>query len=545
MKISKSFSTNFAVRGALLLLGFFVFSFYIYPPLLLFFKGRGAFGLLLHSRGLSRSLLNSIGLSISVFIAASVIGGVLAVIAVRTNCRLRKLINRGALLSFAIPPYILALAWVQIFGRNGYFERIIHIVTGTDTWHSNPYSLRAAAIVMTLHLYPLMYMSLRNALDQLSPQLEQAALLAGASSLRVLSGITLPLIIPNLLSTGLLVFSRTMANFSVPALLCLPSGIKVVPTGIYSALSGLRIGEAAFMSMVLVLVSTVLYIAHAMMLRDQQRENHVRKGCSAVVKQGRAAVYFGVYLFFIVACILPLISMFISSLLLRWGLPLKAGYFTLNNYRELFGGSGDAARAFCNSLVYGGTASLLAAVVGGAAVLAANSRRSAAGRVIEAAASWPMAIPNTVLAVAAIFAWNRPPLKLYGTSWVIIVTYMVLFTPIIMKQVSGLVSSQDKRLTTAARTMGAGRLRAFFTISLPLSAPGFISGVVICLMISLREIPISLMLYSAGQETVGVLLFGMQSRSYGLEMTSALAVVLIGVILAGNKLLEVFSGGKM
>lgn len=501
-------------------------------------------GSLLCSRGLFRSLLNSIRLSISVFIAASTIGGLLAVISVRTDCRLRTFIERGVLISFAIPPYILALAWVQIFGRNGYFERIVHIITGADGWHSNPYSISAAAVVMTLHLYPLMYMSLRNALNQLPPQLEQAALLAGASSPRVLSEITLPLILPNLLSTGLLVFSKTMGNFSVPALLCLPAGISVVPTGIYSALSGLRIDEASFLSLVLVSVSTVLYIVHALMLKQQRRESHVRGDSTIVFKPGRVVVSAGVSLFFLATCVLPLVSMILSSLLLRWGLPLRAEYLTLNNYRELFSGNGNAVKAFCNSLTYGITAALMAAMVGGAAVSVANSKKSISGSFIEAAASWPMSIPNTVLAVAAIFAWNRPPLKLYGTPWGIIVTYMVLFTPIIMKQVSGLIATQDKRLLTAARTMGAGRLKAFFTISLPLAAPGFISGIVICLMIALREIPISLMLYSAGQETIGVLLFGMQSQSYGLEMTSAIAVVLVGIILAGNKLLEIFSGRK-
>ena len=545
MKISRSIFNKFAVRGALLLLGLFLFVFYIYPPFLLFFQSGDGFNGL-RRQNILVPLLNSLRLSISVFAATGIIGGLLAVAAVRVNGRLRKIIDRGVLVSFAVPPYILALAWVQIFGRNGYLERIVHSLGFAENWHSCPYSLTASAVVMTLHLYPLMYMSIRNGLERLDPRYEQAALLAGASAPRVLCGITLPLVLPNILSTGLLVFSRTMANFSVPALLCLPAGIDLVPTGIYSALSSLRTNQAALFSIVLVSVSTVLHIAHGALLRSRQRESCFSGGQADVYRgvRGRKAAGAAVFCFFTIACVIPLAAMAVSSFLLRWGLPLEPKYFTLNNYREIFSGSGDAARAFGNSFLYGGTAALFAVIVGGAAAFVSARRKTPGGRLIEAAASWPMAVPNTVLAVAAVFAWNRPPLRFYGTGWAIILTYMVLFTPIVLKQISGLAETEDGRLTAAARTAGAGGVKAFFTVSFPLVLPGIFSGLMICMMIALREIPISLMLYSAGRETVGVLLFGMQSQSYGLEMTSALAVVLIVIILAGNRLVELFSGGK-
>ncbi len=153
-------------------------------------------------------------------------------------------------------------------------------------------------------------------------------------------------------------------------------------------------------------------------------------------------------------------------------------------------------------------------------------------KIIETVASWPMAFHNIVPAVAAILAWNRPSLRLYGTHWVIIVTYMVLFTPIIMKQVSGILENHDESLSLAARVAGATPLKAFFTVTMPVLAPGLKCGCLLCFLIAFREIPISLMLYSSGQETRGVLLFGMQPQ--GLEMTSALAVIIIAMIFIGN-----------
>ncbi len=226
--------------------------------------------------------------------------------------------------------------------------------------------------------------------------------------------------------------------------------------------------------------------------------------------------------------------MLISSFLKRWGLPLELQYFTLNNYRELFVFGGKTSKAFANSITYGVVAASLALVIGGATSYFAHSAKTTRSKILEAIATWPMAFPNIVLAVAAILAWNRGPLRLYGTPWAIILTYMVLFIPIVMKQVTGLIQNHDKSLLYAARLSGASPFKSFITITLPILSPGLKSGFIICFLIALREIPISLMLYFSGQETVGILLFGMQSQEYGLEMTSALSILIIVLLILGN-----------
>ena len=489
----------------------------------------------------SAGFVNSVRISVGVFLLSTLIGGSLAWTVVKTDLPFKKLIDDIVLIAFAIPPYILALSWMQLLGRNGYVERFVKMFKSSLDWTPQPYSMTAVIVVLSLHLYPLMYMSIRNALEQVSPAMEKAALLSGASVLRVMLGVSLPVILPNILSTGLLVFSRSMANFAVPALLCLPVGIEVVPTGIYSALSNLNIDKAAMLSLLLVVVSTVLYIGQGAVLSRHRFEQAAGgPGRRIVFRLGKAqsVFLFMVFIYFFLSLLLPSGSMLVSSFLKRWGLPLEAQYFTLNNYKEIFNIQGKALIAFRNSLFYGAVAAVIASVVGGASVIAHLKLKSVSGMLLGAAASWPMAIPNTVLAVAAIFAWNTPPVKIYGSYWVIIITYAVLFTPVVMKQVSGLFSMQDQNLLKAARTAGATSTAAFLTVSFPMLIPGFRSGILLCMMIALREIPISLLLYSSGQETVGVLLFGMQSQSYGLEMTSALAVVVLVVIITGNNLVN-------
>ena len=494
-----------------------------------------------------KAFINSLITALSVGICTLLLGGSLAFLVVYTDFPCKRLINACSLLAFIIPPYILGLSWILVAGRNGFLERFLRILSYSGNYNFPYYSVGAVIVVMTLHLYPLMYMSLRNALGQADPELEHAARLHGANRRRTILTVTMPLVLPAAMSTGLLVFSRTLANFTVPALLCLPVGKELLPTRIYSSLSGLDIQGAALLSVFLVTISTALYIGQNFLLPSGYGASGVRGSEERRVYRlgkGRWPVTLLVVLFLFITVALPILAMLASSFLKSWGLPFQREYMTLNNYRELLFHNSQTLGAFKNSIVYGITGSIFAALLGGGTVFLSHTGNKKIGRVLEGVASWPMAFPNIVLAVGAILAWNRRPLRLYGTHWVIIVTYTVLFTPIIMKQISGLIEHHDADLVRAARVSGAGPVRTFFTITLPAIAPGLKSGCLVCFLIALREVPISLMLYSSGQETVGILLFGMQSRSCGLEMTSTLALVVIALLVLGNVVITAGRRGR-
>ncbi len=528
-------------RGSFLVLGFLLVFFVLYPLCILLVQGVGT----ADGRGVAAvfsSLRNSAITALWVSLWTTVIGGALAWLIVKTDFPHKQLVHTFAIGAFIIPPYIIGLAWVQFFGRNGYFDRFVQAVFSIDNFEFPYYSTTAVIVVMTLHLYPLMYLSLRNALQQQDNNLERAAQLSGASPWRIFFTVTLPLMAPSIFSTALLVFSRTMANFTVPALLALPARKEYLTTLIFSSLSALNIKTAAQLSLLLVLITTALFWIHASALRLPTRSASPASSSSAShplkIGNSRGVVTAGVFLFLGATVVLPIAVMTVSSFLKRWGLPLQAEYFTLKNYSYLLFEDGRAWRAFRNSVSYGITAAGFAGIIGGWTAFLVHNQKTKAARILETVAGWPMAFPNIVLAVAAILAWNRGPMRLYGTPWAIIVTYMILFIPIIMKQISGLIQSHDPNLVKAARVSGAGPLQSFFSVTLPAITPGLKAGFLICFLIALREIPISLMLYSSGQQTLGVLLFGMQSEEYGLEMTSALSIIMILLIVMGNIILR-------
>jgi iron(III) transport system permease protein len=168
-----------------------------------------------------------------------------------------------------------------------------------------------------------------------------------------------------------------------------------------------------------------------------------------------------------------------------------------------------------------------------------SSRTKFRGRkLIEFTASLPMSFPNTVMAISAIFAWNTVFFNIYNTAWIIIITYVVLFLPLVLKNITGLMQNQDFSTEGAARIAGASRLNSFKDILLPAIIPGIKSAFIVCMLIALKEIPISLMLHTKGTETVGVLLFNLRSNSKSYESTSTIAIIVIVISIVGRYFIE-------
>ena len=534
----------------LLILGVLIGSFILYPFVILVMKSfglsldGGAFSLEGYKRIIRdtynyTALRNTLYVASGVTVLTSILGGALGWIVARTDYAYKRFTKILVFLNFIIPSYIVAIAWIEFFGRNGYLSRILYKIFGLSNYNMRPYSLEAVIIVMSVHLYPLVFMAITNALRKTDSSLEDAAVISGASRLKAAMTITLPLVMPSFISIGLLIFSRTIANFGVPAVLALPVGEEVLTTRIYSSLTNLDLQLVTALSIFLVMISGGIFLLSNLLLKRKgftMITGHSKKPRLIELGKHKKTLTTCVFIFHILTTMIPLASVLIASFLKRWGLSLEIKHFTLNNYLLLFRHE-IIIRAFGNSIFYGLTAATIAACVGVGVSYISHKTNIKGKKIIELIASLPMAFPNIVLAVAAALTWIKQPLKLYGTEWIIIVTYIALFIPISIKNIGGLMQNQDASLEKAARASGASRIKGFVDITLPLTMPGIKSGWILGFLIALREIPISLLLYSSGKETIGVMLFGIQSNTYGLEMTSTLAVVIIVLTVIGNILI--------
>ncbi len=534
----------------LLLLCLFIIFITCYPLIMIVvnsFYQEGAFTLRAYteaftSNGTYKALFNTFKLALGVLGLTWLLGGGLAFLCEKTDFKYKKIIRLLVFLSFTIPSYILSISWIEITSRGGYLNRILKIIFPNIDYSFNCYSLLASIIVLSIHLYPLIFFGISNALKKTGGILEKSGRLCGASSTYLLKTITLPLILPSFLSTGLLIISRTMANFGVVAQLALPVGKEVLTTRIYSAISELNLPLVCVLSILLMFISyLIFFITEKNTMKKsyylKQTENSSTRN---IIKLGKSKYFVNllVFIFFLVCFIIPLITLLLSSFLKRWGLSIDFSNMTLNNYKFVLFENSLIKRAFLNSLVYGIFSASTACIIGCFIVYFYKHLQSKRTDLLMNVSQLPLSVPNMILAIGAIFAWIRIPFKLYGTKWIIIVTYIILFIPIVIKQLKGLAENIDNSNDMSARTLGVPIISRITKIFLPQIKRGITSGWIICFLIALREIPISLLLYAKGNETIGVMLFTIQSNSYGLEMTSAIAVIVIAISIVGNILIR-------
>ncbi|GAA0182181.1 iron ABC transporter permease [Clostridium sediminicola] len=491
------------------------------------------------------AIVNTLVTSLAVTMMTILIGGSLAWLVTRTDFPYKKFIRNNVFFTFTIPSYILGISWLELLGRNGYVDKFFKLFNIND-FKFQTYSVWAVIIIMTIHLYPLVFMALSNALSKTDNSLEDATVLSGASRFKGIMTITIPLIMPSIFSIGLFVFSRTMANFGVPALLLMPLYKETLTTRIYRALNDLNLSLAAAIAIILVIFVGLAFLLQNLILR-KKKFTLVTSDSSLprLINLGKRNKFISVLVIIFQICttIIPLATIFVSSFLKRWGLPLILKNLTIANYYNLFGAS-TSIRAFKNSIIYGIIAACIAVIIGAIISYVSNNSIIKGGKFIEFIASWPMSFPNIVMAIAAILAWSRPPINFYGKSSIIIITYIALFLPIALKNISGLIQNQDITLEKAARVSGASKLQTYRDITFPMIKPGMKSSWVLCIIIALREIPISLMLHAPGTETVGVLLFNMRSNSSGLEAISAISVVVIMLSIIGRLFVRKIKNSK-
>lgn len=487
-----------------------------------------------------KALFNTLILSLIALIGGWLVGGFLALVCEKTDFRYKRLVQRLVFISFTIPSYILCVSWIGITGKGGYLNRILDWIFKDFNYHAPTYSLGATAFILILHLYPLVFWSISNALKQTNGVLVRGAKVLGADNKAIVRHIIIPLMMPTFFSTGVLVFSRCIANFGVAAQLALPVGKEVLTTRVFSAISQLDLPLVSILSLILVALSYAVYYFSQSMLKkknyDLKQTNHQYDEEMIVLGKWKGIVNGIIVLFFMVASIIPLITIFISSLLKRWGLEINLSNMTLNNYKIMFFENDMIQRALLNSVTYGIVCAAIAALMAGLCIY--NSMMLNRNKLVFNIMQLPIAFPNIILAIGAILAWINLPIKVYGTQWIIMMTYITLFIPICIKQIMGISQNIDISTEQSAQTLGLNYSARFIRIFLPQVGKGMTAGSIICFLIALREIPISLLLYSNGTETLGVMLFTIQSNSYGLEMTSTIAVVVIIISIIGQLLLK-------
>lgn len=482
-----------------------------------------------------------------------VTGSILSWLVTRTDIYLRDFFRLALLVPYMIPPFISAFAWMQLLGPVGYINKIIMVLSGSEEPFLKIYGPHGIILVSSIYTYPLVYIAITNAFQKMDPSFEEAARVSGANIIRVLKDITLPVMLPAVGGAAIIVFVTSVSMFGIPAILGIPKGYLVLTTKIFMFVGSYgtkyNFNLASAMSILLITIGITSLFVQNFFVRKERFAVITGKasGFSLIELRGfRVPATILVSLFFIIIVVAPIVATMITAITRALGLSIKISNITLDNFRYVLTKLPVVWRAIRNSLFLSVTVSTITSVMAIFFVFIERYTELKGRKFIDYIVSAPYAIPGTVIGLSMILAWIKPVLgiSIYNTIWIIMIAYIARFMIFPMRTVKASAKQIDSSLIEAARISGANHKKVLKDILFPLIKPGMFSGWFLVFMPALTELTLSILLYSAGKETIGVTVYNMTQEGLVLE-TSALAVIIIFAVLILNIGVKRVSGGRI
>ena len=527
----------------LLLLGLYGL-FLIYPLFNLFGqsivdKSTGEFTLAYFYKFFSKpyyfnTLINSFKVTILVTILTVLLGTPLAYFFTRYKIRGKSFIRILIILSSMSAPFIGAYSWILLLGRSGVITTFFHNALGIQI--PSIYGFNGILIVLTMQLYPLIFLYVSGALKNVDNSLLEASENLGCSGTKRFFVIVIPLIVPTLMAGGLLIFMRSLADFGTPMLI--GEGFRTFPVTIFeefiSELGG-DDGFAAAISIIAILITTVVFlIQRYFSTRKQFTMNSINK-IRPIEAKGFTRIFIHLYTYILVGLsIMPQVYIFYTSFKKVNGTVFVPGY-SFDSYTNAFSKVG---RAISNTLIIPGLS--LIVIVFFAALIAYITvrRRNIFTGIVDTISMVPYIVPGSVVGITLLIAFNKPPILLSGTMLIMIIGLVLRRLPYTIRSSVAILQQIPYNIEEAALGLGSSKTKTFFKITMPMMAAGLISGAILSWVTMISELSTAILLYVGRTKTLTVEIYTQIIRgNYGIAaaLSTILAVLTIISLLIFNK----------
>ena len=381
----------------------------------------------------------------------------------------RTALRYGALLTLIAPPFALALSTIFLFGRQGLVTK--HFL-GLEV---SVYGLVGLLFVQVITFFPVAFLVFDGLVRQLDPALEEAAANLGASRLRTLFTVTLPLLRPGFAAAFLVIFVESLADLANPLLI--GGDFNVLASSAYLAIIGeYDTRKAVAYAVVLMTPSVIAFFAQRIWIGET----------SVVTVTGRPSG--GRLAPFGASVRLPLLAVtgFVTALVALLYAAIVAGAFTkllgidntvtLDNFRFVLFGIG--SRAMSDTTFLAAVAAPLASLFGVVVAWLVVRTRIPARAAFDYTMMLGAAAPGIVLGLGILLAFNHPPLLLSGTAAIFIIAFVVRTAPLSLRSSVAALLQIDPQLEQASANLGAGAATTFRRVTLPLVRGALLSGVI-------------------------------------------------------------------
>lgn len=508
--------------------------------------------------------LNTMGISAGTCLFAILVGGAFAWLVTRTDIKYKNLISTLFIFPYIMPSWTLAMAWLNFFkndlvgGVPGFFTSLTGIST-PDWFAYGPFPI---VIVLGMHYAPFAYILIGGILRNMDANLEEAALILKASRFKIMWKVTIPIVLPAMLSTFLLVFSSAMSAFAVPAFLGTPVRYQVLTTQMFRTLNGLNPGYGYLMALIMILIGVFILAMNQKIIGKRRSYTTITGKSSNIslirLKGIRTPLSVLLMTMILLVCILPLVSFAVESFV------MEPGNYSLTNFTTQFWiGSGSPQIAngepgiFRNSSIYTGffnsvkLSVIVASIAGTLGILAGyaivkrkNSRLSTA---VNNLAFFPYLMPSMAFGAIylSMFAARRgfiPPL--YGSFALLVLIGAVKYLPFASRSGVSAMHQLSNEIEEAGTIMGISWFKRMTKIIIPIQKTSFLSGYLLPFISCMRELSLFILLVTPSTRILTTMLFQYNEKGWN-QYANAINLMIVGIVVLSNVIVNKVTGASV
>ena len=497
-----------------------------------------------------QALKNSLIIATGTTIGSTIVGTFFAWLVTRTDLPHKTFMKSMFLVPFMLPSFIGALAWKMLLSPNaGFINQFFMQHLGFTGPVFNIYSYIGISTVEVMYLFPFVFIQVCGALERMDPTLEESARISGAGLFTITRKITIPLVLPSILSGALLIMLYSMAHFGTVAVLGIENGIYNIPTLIYERIhqsggsfDAIRTGTV--LATVLVISAAIIIYAQRKILGSGHYQIIGGKSFRPMELKLRGLrmplmIFCLAYIAFTI--ILPTVVIFLVGSLKTYGLAFSLDNLSLDNYKFILFDYKVTRDAIFNSVSLGFTAAVITMFAGVMISYVIVKMKVRGKGILEFLGMLPFSVPGSVIALGVILAWSGQfGINLYNTVWIILVAYIARYMAFSLKANSAALEQVHDSLVEASRSCGATMWQSLRDIVLPLVRPGMLAAFFLIFLPSLRELTVSIRLYAPTTRTIGVAIYTLNEDGETV-ISAALAGIALIIIILGQTVINHFT----
>lgn len=509
-------------------------------------------------------LKNSLIMASGAGILGIVIGGVVAWFVTRSNMKYKKFISSVFLFPYMMPAWTLALFWVNLFqnskvggGNVGMLESIFGICM--PEWFV--FGIFPMIIVIALHYSPFAYLLIGGILKNMDATLEESATILKASRWKIIRRITLPMVMPAVLSTFLLIFSSGFSSYTVPVFLGSAVKMFTLSTKMRALINAGYQGQGYIIAFVSIALGCFILGLNQWFTGKRKSYTTVtgKSGQVSLVDLKKAntpiSIFMCIYVLFF--AIMPLLSFALESVIRQPG-----NYSFSNMTLHFWIGTEDSA--YETGMIAGilrnptmwaalGRQVLLALVVGvivgTCGILigysCARARGTRLSRVVESMAFFPYLMPAMAFGTIYLAVATTEQFKfLFGTFALLILVAAVKFLPFASRSGINSMLQVSSEIEEAAMVVGVPWWKRMVKILFPIQKSSILSGYLLPIISVMREVALFTLLVPYARYLLTTMLFSFNETGYS-QYGSAVTLLIVLIVILINTLTNKLTGASL